>query len=448
MAEAKRLLSPKREAARKDALSTQPLAATLFNRAMCATRIKNKMTLTNTPEKDPHGSIPPTSYPHPPALPGRSPPASIENTEHLLWEGGFHPRYNVIKKRTEIRKDDKPVSMSEVVSFALRNGFGTGWLYQFIDEIGAKRPFNPVKEWILSKPWDGQDRLPDLYQTIITVDDYPDGLKNVLLKRWLLSATQAAMTEGPFRARGVLTLQGGQGIGKTSWIGNLIPAGDLREDCILLDHHLDGSNKDSVINATMHWIVEIGELDSSFKKDIARLKGFLTNDVDKVRRPYGREVSEYPRRTVFAATVNEARFLIDSTGNSRWWTIAVDKMRWKHDVDMQQLFAQLAAALLNGEKWWLTPVEERQLCDVNLRHRSVSAIAERVLEYVDPDSPLEGTYMTAIQVLTDIGVTNPTTVQCRECGAVLRELFGPPKRVRGRDQWRVKLPIGPRDAIY
>ena len=47
-----------------------------------------------------------------------------------------------------------------------------------------------------------------------------------------------------------------------------MPAGDLRNDCILLDHHLDGSNKDLIINAVMHWIVEIGELDFSFK-DVA-----------------------------------------------------------------------------------------------------------------------------------------------------------------------------------
>ena len=67
--------------------------------------------------------------------------------------------------------------MSEVVSFAIRHSFNTGWLYQFVDEIGGKRPYNPVKEWILSKPWDGTDRLPDLCRTIITTKEYPDGLK-------------------------------------------------------------------------------------------------------------------------------------------------------------------------------------------------------------------------------------------------------------------------------
>lgn len=391
----------------------------------------------------PHGTgrkVDPHDFPHPPTSAGRHPPPTIENLEHLLAQGAFTVRFNEIKKRTEMRHaDGKAASMNEVVSFALRHGFGTGWIYQFVDEIAGRRRHNPVKEWILSKPWDRQDRLADLYDTIIPTDDYPAGLKDILLHRWLLSACQAALAEGPFRARGVLTLQGEQGIGKTSWIGALLPAGEMRKNYILLDHHLDGSDKDSVIKAIEHWVVEIGELDSSFKKDIARLKGFITNERDKLRRPYGRDVLEYARRTVFAASVNENRFLVDNTGNSRWWTVSARLINWKHDVDMQQLFAQLAEELKGGEQWWLTPAENRRLEEYNLRHRSVSAIAERVLEYVDPESGAEGKYMTAIQVLTTIGVASPSTAQCRECGAILRECFGPPKRVQGRDQWRVKV---------
>jgi putative DNA primase/helicase len=147
----------------------------------------------------------------------------------------------------------------------------------------------------------------------------------------------------------------------------------------------------------------------------------------------------YPRQTVFAATVNDANFLVDATGNRRWWTIAVKKMRWKHDIDMQQLYAQLAVELAAGERWWLAPAEERLLAEYNLRHRNVSAIAERVWEYIDPKSPHPGKWMTAMEVLRTIGITNPTNPQCKECSAVLREAFGPSSRVNGRDRWRVRL---------
>lgn len=385
--------------------------------------------------------LPVGGFPHQPLGQGRPPPTTLENVAHLLSGLGVRARLNVVKKRTDLtREDGSTISMTEVTSLAILNGFSTGWLHQFIEEIGARHAYNPVSEWILSKPWDQIDRLPEIYNTLESADDFPWELKETLMRRWLLSATRAALATGDFKARGVLTLQGPQGLGKTSWFAALMPAGDLRNDCILLDHHMDGSNKDSIINAINHWVVEIGELDSSFRKDVARLKGFLTNGSDKLRRPYGKEVMEYPRRTVFAATVNEDRFLIDHTGNSRWWTVPIKGINYQHGIDMQQLFAQLAV-LLDVENWWLTKAEERQLAEYNLRHRTVSAIAERLLDLIDIEGTQagQGNYRTATEMLHELDIKSPTNVQAKECGTALRELFGPPKRVQGRDKWRIKL---------
>jgi putative DNA primase/helicase len=172
---------------------------------------------------------------------------------------------------------------------------------------------------------------------------------------------------------------------------------------------------------------------------VARLKGFLTNDCDKLRRPYGKEIMEYDRRTVFAATVNEDRFLVDQTGNSRFWTISLRYIRHQHDIDMQQVFAQAAACLAQGEQWWLTKAEDRQLADYNRRHQSVSVIAELIADSVNEKPDWEPPYRTAIEVLKQAGLERPTNAQCREAGSILREHFGPPKRVQGREQWRVSF---------
>lgn len=96
----------------------------------------------------------------------------------------------------------------------------------------------------------------------------------------------------------MLTIQGPQSIGKTAWIGALVNDPVLKEALLKLNHHLDASNKDSIITATCHWIVEIGELDSSLRTDMARLKGFLTAERDKVRRPYARSDSDYSQDCV------------------------------------------------------------------------------------------------------------------------------------------------------
>jgi len=268
--------------------------------------------------------------------------------------------------------------------------------------------------------------------------EYPAELKRVLITKWLRSAAAAALVPG-YKGRGVLTLQGGQGIGKTSWIRELVPKGRLRDDLVKLDHHLDGSNKDSVITAVSHWIVEIGELDSSFKKDIARLKGFLTGDFDKLRRPYGHGDSEYPRRTVFAASVNEASFLVDGTGNSRWWTIAASGLDFDHGIDMQQVFAQVAHEVDGGAEWWLEPAEDVMLEAWNDRHAAPSVVADSVLAWFDLDGLTKPTAVTASQLLRSCGIDHPTNQQAKECGAILRQHFGSPSKIRGIYKWRVPL---------
>ena len=144
---------------------------------------------------------------------------------------------------------------------------------------------------------------------------------------------------------------------------------------------------------------------------------------------------------MFAATVNDEAFLVDPTGNSRFYTIAVEALDYNHSVPMQQLFAQLAVDVRNGVQWWLTREEEQALADYNLSHRSISIIAERVKDKVDLEAAGKGTgqYRTASEVLIEIGIANPSNAQCKECGATLRELLGPPNRVQGRDKWRVPL---------
>jgi len=392
------------------------------------------------------------SFPHQPRNGNKQLPATISNVQHLLTEYGIIVRYNVVRKKLSISvpgyagtpDNADNVAIAHIISLASLNGLSTGQILSYVGTIGDRHQINPVANWITSKPWDGTDRLEAFYETLVHRDDYPQPLKAVLMYRWLISAVAAALKPSGFRARGVLTLQGPQSIGKTAWVNALVPDPILREHTVKLDHHLDAGNKDSLLTAIGHWIVEIGELDSSFKKDIARLKGFLTGDRDKVRRPYGRTDSEYPRRTVFCATVNDQAFLVDSTGNSRWWTIPVTKINYAHNIDMQQVFAQVAVDFHSGEPWWLTQAEEGCLETYNKRHRAISAIHERVLDALDlgraKDTHLVA--MTPTELLRKIGIKNPSNSQSKECAAILRELLGDSKRINGQNKWRVPLAQG------
>jgi putative DNA primase/helicase len=143
--------------------------------------------------------------------------------------------------------------------------------------------------------------------------------------------------------------------------------------------------------------------------------------------------------------VNDANFLVDDTGNSRWWTIPIVSINYEHGIDMQQVFAQLAVDFRKGQPWWLTQEEEQWLEEQNKDHRRISAIREIVLAALDLELPVERRpAMTATEVLIKVDIDRPNNTQAKECAGVLRELFGDSKRIRGQNKWRVPLREGKR----
>lgn len=379
-------------------------------------------------------------------------PTTPGNVQHLLSANGVQVVYNTIKKKVSVLIPDFPENsdnadnsrLTLVCGLCSACGMQISQVPAIVEFLGDANPFNPVACWIDSRPWDGQDRLAHLLATVVTREGFPESLKVICMRKWLLSAVAAALMAQGFRARGALVFQGPQGIGKTTWLMSLVPDISLRDAVIKVDHHLDANSKDSVLGAITHWIVEVGELDSSFKKDVARLKGFLTSNTDKVRRPYARTESEYGRRTVFFATVNDANFLVDHTGNTRWWTLPVLTIDYQHSIDMQQVFAQLAVDFRNGKEWWLTDEEEELLEKHNQDHRSTSVLRELLLNVIDLDEPVDVDCPNAstTKIFQILDFKNPKNADAKELAGILREYFGEPKKIRGTMCWKVRFRHG------
>jgi putative DNA primase/helicase len=373
---------------------------------------------------------------------------TIANVAHLLSSYDILVCYDVIRKKLDIQipnlmappENYANTALNHIISIANLNGMSTTQLPAFVETIGDRNQINSVADWIKSVPWDGKSRFSDFCDTLTAREDYPSGLKETLLARWLMSAVAAALMPRGFHARGVLTLLGPQGLGKTAWFRALIPNEVLREQVFKGDHLLDLTNKDTVITAVSHWIVELGELEGSLKH-LARLKAFITADSDKVRRPYARGDSEYSRRTVFCASVNDDQFLVDDTGNSRWWTIPVIKINYEHTIDMQQLFAEFAFDFENSpQRWWLSDSEEKLLEQHNKNHRTPSVVRELIMSGMQWDLPEDKwVFMSAIEVLRQLGMRMPGNYKCKECTAILRELFGERRKRKGKDGWMVPL---------
>ena len=363
---------------------------------------------------------------------------TVENLAYVLGEYGITSKYNIVRKSVELAIPGRTYSadnranaaLAELHSMCARNRMPQSMLADYVKLIADEHAYNPVADWVTSRPWDGQSRIKAMCATVTVKGDRE--LADKLIFRWLVSAVAAIFTPSGFESHGVLVFTGPQGQGKTKWVKSL--CGPLT-DLVLAGAVLDPANKDTVTNAISHWIVELGELDATFRKaDIARLKSFITLHVDKVRRPYDRIESEYQRRTVFFASVNEERYLVDDTGNRRWWTVLVEAIDYAHTIDVQQLWAEVLHLWRQGEQHWLTREEFDALNKLNAEHENVDPVEEMILGAFDWEALTGFKPMTASDVLGVIGFDKPTKAQATHASKVLKKITGkdPHKTGKGR----------------
>lgn len=396
----------------------------------------------NTPPGVPlDAAVNPFGFPH---MGDKGQPMNtVENLAYVLDQYGISVRYNIIRKLVEVEIPGKDYgndlkqncTLTEINSICSRNRMPKADAGDYIKLISSWDRYNPVEAFIKSKPWDGVSRLADLYATITTTKAYDRALMEMLVRRWLVSAAAAALRPSGFWSKGVLVLQGGQSEGKTSWFKALLP--DELRSLLKVGATIDPANKDSVSSVISHWMIELGELDATFRKaDVARLKSFISQDVDELRRPYDRLESEYQRRSVFFASVNPKDYLVDDTGNVRWWTISILAINPLHGIDVQQLWAEVAMLYEGGERWWLTKDEEALLEGANTEHQAPNTIEDLIHSKFDWSRERHHS-MSATEVVISLGFDKPTNPQAKDVGRILRKMIGEPGKSNGRVAWKL-----------
>jgi len=358
-----------------------------------------------------------------------------DNINGVLKTHEVDVRYNVIKKRMEIEIPNmkfiadmkEEASLIEIEDRCINMGIPHTKVRDYLKVLAKE--YNPVKEWIDSEPWDGQDRLPTFLNSLVTHES--NQLKEMLMKKWLISCVAAAYEINGVELEGILVLQGAQGLGKTLWFKRLC---NYDNGWLLEGATLNPSDKDSVKRAVSHWIVELGEIESTFKKsDIDQLKAFVTAKTDELRLPYDRAFTTYQRRTAFYASVNAREFLTDTSGNRRFWVLAVKDIDVNHGVDMQQLWAQVKETMyVPGQKnWFLSPDERELLQESNEIYRTQSSVEDLLLEHVDFESErTEPVQMT--KLLRDLGIKAPRMPDFKEASRVLHEKGIEARRTNGK----------------
>jgi len=333
----------------------------------------------------------------------------VDNIGHILEQYGGEIHYDVIAKQERwkfpgLRQDTDKADVAFVTrmrGLAAINGLAGRHMQDTLATIADLNQANPVVDYLSALEWDGKRRLGDLIEEIgVPMDQLQTAL--IAFRLFFVGACAAAdgaetaMTPEAQEKRGeiaratyeyVLSLFGVQGAGKTSGLGTMIPK-PLRE-YYLTSVVLKINNKDSLLAAVSGWIIELGELDATFRhSEATAMKAFLSRSFDGLREAYMAKPSHYQRRCVFVGTINEEAFLVDATGNRRYLPVSATSIAldWS-DAEIDQLWAENWHAYADGARWWPTTDEQALLDQRAEEHRRVSAVEEAIVDAYDWGNP-------------------------------------------------------------
>lgn len=229
----------------------------------------------------------------------------------------------------------------------------------------AKRHhFNPVEDYLNALVWDGKPRAARVLLDLCGADGNTRYIEDIT-RKFFISAAARALSPG-CKVDTVLVLQGIQGTRKTSFVETLAGSWYTTVGNKIID-------KDTQMQATEAWFVELSELASVSKSTLHSLRGYLTKRVDQIRVPYAESHEDYDRRCVFVGTTNEDQPLIDPDGNRRYWVVACGEVNiaalaaerdqiWAEAVHLFRLHEQEKAAGVPERdmqyRWWLTRAEQ------------------------------------------------------------------------------------------
>ena len=315
-------------------------------------------------------------------------------------------RYNELARRVELMRAPPWRSLSSGTSWRDDDDIDlVSWLQEWnvparsdatmsriVHAEANRNCVHPVRDWLNGLRWDGAPRITEVLIEVLCAAGEGVYLAAVL-RRFMIGAVARIMRPG-CKADHMLVLVGAQGGGKSTF------ARLLGAPWTVESHSTFGS-KDAAQELDGAWIVEVAELSGMRKSEVETVKNFITKQSDHYRPAYGRHVIDQPRSCVFIGTTNEDKFLVDYTGNRRFWPIRCDgRFNFKLLEDSrEQLWAEARSAFEAAEQWHLTAEEVRLAANVQEAHRVVGEVEQAVASILNRRVKDAGTVPPAVSVL-------------------------------------------------
>ena len=216
--------------------------------------------------------------------------------------------------------------------------------------------FHPFQAYCEGLPeWDGEDRVSDLARRVSDASLWVNGFHRWMLgmmAQWMGMESQCANAVAP------LLISTEQGRCKSTFCSILLP----KE---LQSFYIDKFDLTSVSGCeqklSLFGLINMDEFDRYGERSMANLKNLMQLKKLTFRKSHRNYYSQLPRIASFIGTSNQKELLTDTTGSRRFLCVEVTK---KIDCTMPnyaQLYAQLKAELLAGERYWFSAEEERDI---------------------------------------------------------------------------------------
>lgn len=226
---------------------------------------------------------------------------------------------------------------------------------------------HPAQEWFAALPeWDGHNRVAELFGRIpgITTEQicYCGIWMRSMVSHWLERDAQHGNETVP-------VLIGPQGCGKSTFCVRLMPE-CLRE--YAMDHFNLANKFDADVALTSSLLITIDEFDRFHANQQAHLKQALSRVKVNSRRAFGRNNDDKARFASFIATTNSLQPLTDPTGSRRFVCLRIPEgciIDNVSPIDYEQLYAQVLHELNEGNRYWFTNEECREIERTNQPYR-------------------------------------------------------------------------------
>ena len=294
--------------------------------------------------------------------------------------------------------------------------------------ISEYHPFTAYFEQL--PEWDGTDRVSALARRVSDNPVWVNGFHRWMLglsAQWMQfrpdtncanranNANSANNTSSINRANSVapLLVSSRQGLGKSTFCRLLMP--DALKAYYTESYDLS-SPASAEAKLAAYGLINLDEFDKLSASKMPLLKNLMQASALNIRKAYKRSASALPRIASFIGTSNREDLLVDRTGSRRFLCVSLEHaIDCTTPVEYEQLYAQLKAELLSGERSWFNKEEEQAIQQHNAlfyKHIPEEEVFRLCFRFAtQEDHPQEVLTLSATQLFERMKSAHPSVMR-------------------------------------